>query len=397
MAALQTLKKYSLTDIIDIEDLQKLQDSFARANGVASSIVDPDGMPITKFSNYCKVCELIRETEKGLQNCIRSGKTLGEMSLKTQQPYCHCCKSIGFMDAAAPIVIEDTHVANWLIGQNAIGDVDEKRIISYAEEIGADASKMLDAYRGMTKISEDQFRQKLDFLWLMANRLSNQAYQHLRYQTMVATLEKSQKELSEYRDNLETLVSKRTTDLEKALEKIQEISIRDVLTGCFNRGGINEYLPKEMKRARRYLNPISILICDLDHFKKINDNYGHQAGDLVLQQVVAKMQGLIREDVDWLARFGGEEFILIMPLTDVAEGEKTAERLRQSISEIPFNFSGETIHVTASFGVSGIEDWELHHDVSHEILINSADIYLYQAKKGGRNLVVSGFPVTVTE
>lgn len=394
MAENHKLKKYTLTDIIDLEDLQNLQDSFAMANGVASTIVDPDGLPITQFSNYSTICKLIRTTEKGLENCILSGKMLGEMSLKTQKPYCHSCTSIGFLDAAAPIIIDDTHVANWLIGQNATAGVDEKRVAAYAVEIGADVEEMLEAYRGMQKISEEKFKQKLDFLWLMANSLSNQAYQHLRYQGMVTVLEQSQKELSDYRDNLEMLVGKRTAELEKALEKIQEISIRDALTGCFNRGGINEYLPKEMKRAKRYRNPISILICDLDHFKRINDTYGHQAGDVVLKQVVARMQALVRDDVDFLARLGGEEFLLIMPLTDVAEGVKTAERLRQAIADISFTFSGEIVHVTASFGVSGIEDWDMYQSVSSEILINSADVYLYQAKKGGRNLVVSGPPVT---
>ncbi|SHO49046.1 diguanylate cyclase [Desulfopila aestuarii] len=386
------LKNYSLIDIIDINHLQELQDSFAKAHRIASSIVDITGSPITKPSNYCEVCQIIRGTEKGLLNCMRSGKVLGEMSLRTQKPYCHSCESIGFLDAAAPIVIENVHVANWLIGQNSIGSVNEERIISYAEEIGVDSERMLRAFHKMGKMSEEHFREKLDFLWLMANRLSNQAYQQLRYQTMLRSLEKSQKELNEYKNNLEQIVNQRTNELEEAIQRIRQISIRDALTGCFNRGGINEYLPKEMKRARRYNNPIAILIFDLDHFKRINDNYGHQSGDLVLKQVVETIQQLIRQDVDWLGRFGGEEFILIMPLTDTEGAVEIAERLREAVAEIPFLFSGEAVHVTASFGVSSIEEWQTAEDVSHETLLNSADVYLYQAKSNGRNLVVAGPP-----
>jgi diguanylate cyclase (GGDEF)-like protein len=383
---------YSLTDIIDIDDLQRLQDSFAKANRVASTIIDLDGRTITRFSNYSRVCQLIRQTAKGNANCARSGKTLGQMSLQSRQPACHFCLSVGFIDAAAPIVIDGFHIANWLIGQNCIGEVDERRILAYAEEIGADRQQMLEAFHTMDTISEREFREKLDFLWLMANQISNQAFQNLRYQQMLSSLEKSREELNIYKNNLELLVNQRTLELEQAIEKIRQISVRDALTGCFNRGGINTYLPREMKRARRYNNPIAILLCDLDHFKSINDNHGHQAGDLVLQQVVARMQRMIRDDIDWIARYGGEEFLLVLPLTHLDDAIEVAERLRLGIAEHLFSFSGAEVRITASFGVSAIVDWSRHQGFSHETLLNSADAYLYRAKHGGRNRVVAGPP-----
>ncbi len=386
-------RPHTLTSIIDIGDLQRLQDSFAQANRVASTIIDLDGQLITRFSNYSRVCQLIRQTEKGTVNCTRSGKILGRMSLQTKQPSCHFCLSVGFIDAAAPIVIDGVHIANWLIGQNCTGNVDDRRIIAYAEEIGADKQQMLEAFYAMDKMSEEEFRQKLDFLWLMANQISNQAFQNLRYQNMLASLEKSQKELEGYKDNLELLVNQRTLELEQAIEKIRQISVRDALTGCFNRGGINTYLPREMKRAKRYGNPVAILLCDLDHFKSINDNYGHPSGDLVLQKVVARMQKLIRDDIDWIARYGGEEFLLVMPLTRIDDATRVAERLRRAILEMSFSFSGKEVTITASFGVSGIVDWHDHGAVGHETLLNSADFYLYRAKHGGRNMVVAGPPI----
>jgi diguanylate cyclase (GGDEF)-like protein len=386
------LKTSALKDILDINDLQKLQDSFAKANRVASSIVDLEGRPITSPSNHSKVCTMIRATTKGYENCVRSGKNLGEIALKTLRPYCHFCDSVGFIDAAAPIVIEGVHMANWLIGQNCIGQVDEQRILSYAEEIGADRDKMLKAFLEMDKISEIEFREKLDFLWLMANQISYQAFQNLSYQQMLKSLEKSQKELNEYKKNLEHIVNQRTSELESALQQIQQIAIKDALTGCFNRGGINKYLPKEMKRARRYNTSISILLCDLDHFKRINDTYGHSSGDIVLQEVVSTMGEGIRDEIDWLARYGGEEFLLVMPATPIAGAVTVAERLRQAIADIAFSFAGETVHVTASFGVSGIDDWQSQGSISYESLLNCADEYLYSAKKGGRNQVISGPP-----
>jgi diguanylate cyclase (GGDEF)-like protein len=381
---------YSLADIISIDDLQNLQDSFAKANRVASTIINLDGSPITRFSNYSAVCALVRQTEKGNANCARSGRILGELSLQGKQPACHFCHSIGFMDAAAPIVIDGVHLANWLIGQNCVGMVDAERVAAYAEEIGADKRQLLAAFDSMEKISEKEFRDKLDFLWLMANQISNQAYQHLRYQTMLVSLEQSKEELTAYKDKLEELVNQRTAELEKAIEKIQQISITDALTGCFNRGGINSNLPREIKRARRYNNPLSILLFDLDHFKKINDTYGHQSGDTVLQQVVATIQHLVRDGVDWLARYGGEEFLVVMPLTSRAGGACVAERLRQAIANISFTCAGEQVSITASFGITGIDSWEGIDTISHETLLQSADTYLYSAKKDGRNLVVSG-------
>lgn len=382
----------SLTDILDIRDLQELQDSFAKANNVASSIVDLQGQPITEPSNHSQVCKLIRETKKGSENCACSGKKLGTLALETQKPYCHFCSSVGFIDAAAPIVIENNHLANWLIGQNCVGEVDEERILSYSAEIGADPDKMLQAFRQMEKISETEFKKKLDFLWIMANQISNQAYQHILYQTMLVSLEQSRNELNEYKNNLENIVNQRTVELEDAIEKIQRIAIKDALTGCFNRGGIIKYLPKEMKRAKRYNHPIAVLLCDLDHFKRVNDTYGHQSGDIVLQKVVSCIERCIRDDVDWLARYGGEEFLLVMPMTDIEGAVKLAERLRLAISELSFIFLEQEVQVTASFGVCGIENWKDHSNISHEGLINCADVNLYRAKNEGRNRVVCSSP-----
>lgn len=386
----QNVLEYSLLDIIDIDDLQRLQDSFAKANRVASTIVDIHGMPITQPSNHSPVCQLIRNTTIGEQNCIRSGKILGDLCQKAQTPSYHFCQSVGFVDAAAPISIEGIHIANWLIGQSWVGDVGEERIVEYADEIGADRQEMLDAYRSMDVIGEEEFKEKLEFLWLMANQISNQAYQQLRHQKMVKVLEKSQNELTAYKDNLEDIVTQRTEELETAIEKIKEISITDALTGCFNRGAINSSLPREMKRAERYDNPISIMLCDLDHFKRINDNYGHQSGDVVLKEVVASIQQNIRTDIDWLARYGGEEFLLVMPFTDHKGAEVIAERLRRIIEEISFTFAGEEVTVTASFGLISIDNWQEQTALSLEDLLHAADTYLYRAKEEGRNRVVSG-------
>lgn len=384
------IKKYQITDIFNIKDLQKLQDTFAKSNKIASTITDTTGTAITRPSNHSQVCKLIRKTQKGLHNCEHSGRTLGIMSLNQKQPCYMQCQSIGFIDAAAPIVIGGIHMANWLIGQNCIGDVDEKRVVSYAREIGADKDELLSAFREMNFISEIEFKEKLEFLWLMANQISTLSYQNLNYKNMLELLERSQEKLKNYKNDLEIKVKQRTLELTKALDEIKIVSIKDGLTGCYNRGFINEHFPRELKRSKRYKNPISIILCDIDHFKNVNDTFGHQCGDHVLKEIVSCLAGGLRQDIDWVGRYGGEEFLVVLPITDMKNAVRIAERLRKNISQLQIEYNQDRLTVTASFGVSGIDEGSFSDDIPCEALLNSADIYLYRAKTDGRNQVAFG-------
>jgi diguanylate cyclase (GGDEF)-like protein len=183
---------------------------------------------------------------------------------------------------------------------------------------------------------------------------------------------------------------KKHESLEKANGEIRLLSRKDSLTGCYNRGYLNEHLPHEIKRASRYHHPFSLALCDLDHFKKVNDTYGHLCGDMVLKEFVECIMSLIRSDMDWLARYGGEEFLLILPETSFKNASRLAERLRKQISKKAFKWEGEKIAITASFGVTGFDKISPDENFSPDDLIDMADQYLYQAKNKGRNKVVSG-------
>ena len=182
---------------------------------------------------------------------------------------------------------------------------------------------------------------------------------------------------------------KEKESLEEANKKILYLSQRDALTGCFNRGHMNDQLPREIRRAVRYRRALSLALCDIDRFKAINDSHGHQCGDWVLQEFVASMKELIR-DSDWLARYGGEEFLLVLPETALENAEHLAERLRTHIAGKPFDWEGEKITITASFGVVGFSAGQLPKTLQAEALLNRVDEHLYRAKKQGRNRVVSG-------
>ena len=178
--------------------------------------------------------------------------------------------------------------------------------------------------------------------------------------------------------------------LEKANREIKLLSRTDSLTGCYNRGYLNEVLPREITRALRYKRPLAVAMCDIDHFKKVNDTYGHQFGDEVLKHFVNSISELIRHDTDWLARYGGEEFLLVLPETNLDNAFLLAERLRNHVAQQVIETQGDKISITASFGVTGFNADSAPGSVRSEILINRVDRYLYEAKAQGRNRVFSG-------
>jgi diguanylate cyclase (GGDEF)-like protein len=165
---------------------------------------------------------------------------------------------------------------------------------------------------------------------------------------------------------------------------LQQLADRDPLTGCYNRRFLQKgLLNAELERARRYGTPLSVVLCDLDHFKRINDTYGHAAGDQVLADFAGLQLTLTRDTVDSVVRYGGEEFLLVLPQTDLAGAQALAERIRAAFADAP----GATIKATASFGIASVPAQAPVLPASSEALIGAADAQLYAAKRGGRNMV----------
>ncbi len=169
--------------------------------------------------------------------------------------------------------------------------------------------------------------------------------------------------------------------LTRMVTKIRHYSERDYLTGLFNRRAFSQRLHLENERSTRTQSQYSVLLFDLDHFKQINDQYGHACGDVALKHTAALAKKTLRK-LDILARYGGEEFIVLLPETDHEQAHIAAERLRVQLERTPFTFSGHTITVTASFG--GVS----HHQGDIDALLKHADQALYDAKRAGRNGVV---------
>lgn len=174
-------------------------------------------------------------------------------------------------------------------------------------------------------------------------------------------------------------------ELKKSNDLLKRLSNTDHLTQLYNRRYMMEVLEREFQRSQRKASPISMVIMDIDHFKRVNDQYGHQNGDLVLS-TIARLAREDRRSYDVAVRYGGEEFVLVLPETSHDEATMVAERLREKVLQISFSGELRELRVTISMGVATYPASNL---ATIEDLIREADAALYRAKQGGRNRVVS--------
>ena len=214
---------------------------------------------------------------------------------------------------------------------------------------------------GLEAGADDYITKPIEFAELEARVKSM-----LRFKRLQDELERRERELSEMNERL--LVMSRT----------------DALTGVDNRRNIEERLHEMFEHSRRLGEPLSVVMCDLDKFKSVNDTYGHQAGDAVLKQFASLLKHSAR-DIDRVGRYGGEEFTLLLPGTVLDAAVTFAERVRKEVEARTFTFDGGSLRRTASFGVAG---WPHPRVADAEALVKAADDALYVAKEAGRNKVV---------
>jgi diguanylate cyclase (GGDEF)-like protein len=171
---------------------------------------------------------------------------------------------------------------------------------------------------------------------------------------------------------------------EEAMRRVYESTLRDALTGLYNRRHLERELDIEIAWALRHRKHLTVAMLDIDHFKRVNDTYGHAAGDAVLKAFATAIVELVRPD-DLFARYGGEEFTLVLRDTHPSQALGIAERLRWTIEQLPVVFDGVTIRVTSSCGIAGLDECEQPDKAT---VMRIADERLYRAKQTGRNRVV---------
>ncbi|WP_339668993.1 diguanylate cyclase [Dasania marina] len=169
---------------------------------------------------------------------------------------------------------------------------------------------------------------------------------------------------------------------QQQIEEQRQRALRDVLTQLPNREAYNLHLEQEFERWRRYQRPLTLVMCDIDHFKAINDSYGHQAGDKVLRIIARSIASRLRKS-DFIARIGGEEFVVLMPETNQQAAYTVIDTVREAIAQCPFHFQEQPVTITLSFGITEFSD-----DDDSDAVFARADKALYQAKSQGRNRVI---------
>jgi diguanylate cyclase (GGDEF)-like protein len=234
-------------------------------------------------------------------------------------------------------------------------DATLQRVAKQSEEVAAYFDLDIGAPEDLSAIL-DQAKETLLILALAANRQASDA------QEAIGSLEAKTRHLE------------------------QEVQ-RDGLTGLYNRAYFDQMFAEKMTQAKLKGSPLSLILFDIDHFKQVNDNYGHQAGDKVLAGVAKALGGRMRPS-DMTARYGGEEFVLLLPDTDAPGAAVVAERLRRRLAEAIHDIgNGSVLHITASAGHATLQPGS---QASAEALLANVDAALYAAKRGGRNLVVAG-------
>jgi two-component system cell cycle response regulator len=177
--------------------------------------------------------------------------------------------------------------------------------------------------------------------------------------------------------------------LRVALVENRKLSTTDDLTRVASRRFFTKHFPREVERAARYARALSLILCDIDHFKNVNDTLGHAGGDEVLRQFGSRLQDALRRGVDWVARIGGEEFAIVLPETNYEQALDVARKLRSCVANKTFEAEGRSVEITASFGLCGLESVPPGVRKIAENLVKIADAALYRSKNSGRNRVTA--------
>lgn len=295
-----------------------------------------------------------------------------------------------------------TLVGAVFLALNKLGVLERNMITENALQIGTAVEVVLLSFalgEYIAKQRREQRRLK-DEAYQYAVTIAKEREEKLKAQDKTITMERVAREAQEktlltqkqVNETLETQVQERTSQLQDALQKLEQVNAKlehisnlDELTGIYNRRYFNRRLEAEFKRAKRNESCTAVIIADVDHFKSVNDTYGHLVGDTCLKAVAYNILNTATRPMDILARYGGEEFIMLLPDTPLEGAEHVAERIRKVVEQTMVKYEDLSLGITISVGVAALTP--VHRD-QPEQLIAAADAALYAAKEAGRNQVV---------
>ncbi len=306
------IDKYKFEDLFDMDKVQKLTDSIAEALGLGIVIVSPEGVPITRPSNFCSFClDVVRSSEIGNRNCIYSDSVLGR---KSDKPIMAKCLSAGLVDAGISIIINGKHLASWMVGQvmleeELLSDADQRE---RAHMLGIDETLFLNEIQSVTRMTREQFHKILEMIRVLAMQLSE-----LGMQSYI-----QQEEL--------TYIKEVETELRSENKKLEQSHNIDELTGLYTKACFDEKL-QELINAKAY--PIVLVSGDMNNLKLNNDVFGHQTGDVAIRAVGS----ILREQAGanyLVGRRSGDEFLVAMPRGSKEEAEDYCRRIHVACADV---------------------------------------------------------------
>lgn len=373
-----------LQEIIDLDDLQELMRFFYEAAGISVGVMDVDQNWLVSIGWQSICTNFHRVNPESRKNCILSEFRIQEY-LNSKEYLTYPCPN-GLIEVAIPILLDDTPLGFFFLGQFLHYPPDHDYFRRQAISYGFDIDVYLQALEKVPVISQQRIEHLMKFFVRFFDLLTRIGSEN--QQRRQAELEAQQA-----KEHFETRVEERTLELNRALtevadlaahlneslKQVEQLAVTDTLTDTYNRRKFDETIVQEHHHAEHGKSPFSLIMFDIDHFKKVNDKFGHSAGDLVLKQLCHLIRGLIRQG-DLLIRWGGEEFLILLPSTLIEEAGPFAERIRLEVEREQFVDVGS---ITISLGVAQIRAGD-----SIDTLLKRVDNALYRAKQEGRNRVV---------